>query len=229
MQFHLFLRLGALAACASAALACGSTVKQDSSFSTGAGGSSPNTTGVGASQTTSGTGANGGFTPDGAWALTVGGSGTTCELGTSEDQLGDVSALAILTRVTDGQPVPNSNGEIAAVMCSVTGTGPFAVQGAAMTSDGAKLLQVSIPSISVGATQAAPATGSVTYESAHVTAGSPYSGDATCSFWFAPGNQGVGPGKVWATFTCSDLTNAQEMSVCPVSESFVVFENCATQ
>jgi hypothetical protein len=232
MNLPLFLRLAVLAVCASAASACGGTVKQDGSFSTGTGtgASFGSGTGAGGSQTTSGTGAAVGASPDAAWVLNINGQPqATCNKGVVQDQLGNVTATAIITRITDGQPVPGENGELGAVSCSVTGTGPFAVQGSAATTDGAKILIIEIPSISPSATQAAPATGSVTYESAQVTAEVPYQGNNTCSFWFTQGTQqSVASGKVWATFTCS-LSDPESQATCGASTSYVVFENCATQ
>jgi hypothetical protein len=88
---------------------------------------------------------------------------------------------------------------------------------------------VTIPSISTSATTTAPATGSLTYVSAMFTAGVPFQGNGTCSFWFSAGTQeGIGPGKVWVTFTCSGLTDPGTASTCGVSESYLVFENCQT-
>jgi hypothetical protein len=221
MHPHLFLRHGALVACALVALACGGTV------SSGTGGSS----GTGAFTSTTGVGAGLPAISDAAWAFNMDGippPGAQCDKGIIHDQLGEVTATVIQVRVTDGQPLPNDSADNGQVQCSTQGSGPFSFQGAAGTESGSQLLQITIPTISASATKSAPVTGSVTYDSAQLTAGSPYIGNANCSFYFANPMQAVGKGKLWVSFACSDLTNAAAMSACGVSESYVVFENCAS-
>jgi hypothetical protein len=178
-------------------------------------------------------------TPDAAWRLSMAGGGSTCDLASSTRQLGDVgspSDPAVPTSITDQSPVcatsdgfslcPNgSTGTTAAsVTCSVVQSGStFAVKASA--SAGADSLSIAIASLTTGATMANPAVGTVTYQSDSTV--SVFS-SATCDFYFASGNEGVGPGKVWVAFTCAGITSAAAMATCPVIESYAVFENCST-
>ena len=161
---------------------------------------------------------------DGAWQINLTG-GPTCSFGSVQSVFGAVNATTIVTRENDGQPAQGDVG-IASVTCSVTGTGPFAVIGSAGSS--ARNLSISIPTISAGATPSAPAIGSVSFSSAKMTAGAVYGGEA-CNFYFTKStSEGVGPGKVWATFTCAGITNGQTQATCGVDPSYIVFESCST-
>jgi hypothetical protein len=176
-------------------------------------------------------------TPDAAWSINMDGTapvGQSCNKGVINDMLGDVNAGSIQTRVIDGQPLPADMMQMGQVTCSVAASGSgFQVSGSAGTASGSLLLQINIPMITAGATQASPASGSVTYSSAANTAGVPYStkqqnGD-TCSFYFSSGTQeGVKAGQIWGLFTCSGITDSGTMSDCEVGTSYFVFENCDT-
>jgi hypothetical protein len=178
--------------------------------------------------------------PDGAWSFTMDGdsptTGTeTCQLGAISSTLGDVRSTEIVTRIIDGtQPTTEGGMLTASVSCTVAGTTTFNVQGTANVStpgqEPTKALTINIPMITSAATSAANgAPGTVTFANSGTpgTADIPYSG--TCSFYFVPGSgEGVAAGKIWGAFTCDSVSNAQQQSACGVSQSFFVFENCAT-
>jgi len=154
-------------------------------------------------------------TPDSAWTVNLSG-GTDCQIFNSTRSVGEVTVSTVQERVDDG-----ANG--ASVICSVTGTGPFVVN--AIATLGPDTLNIVIPSLTAGATAAAPAIGSVSYESDATVAN--YASN-NCDFYFANGQEGVDPGQVWVAFTCAALSNGGTASSCPVTESVALFENCTT-
>src|ERR1700691_586445 len=79
-----------------------------------------------------------------------------CTIADNLGQVGSVSVMSIGTTVLDGMVV-DSNMDTAAVSCTVSGTSTFAVQ--AQVTDVAYVLQITIPSITAGATLDNPATG----------------------------------------------------------------------
>jgi hypothetical protein len=171
-------------------------------------------------------------TPDAAWVFNLNGQAPvptkSCDKGIIHEQLGDLDATAIQVRVTDGQAIPMT-GDTGQVSCSVVPSGSgFSIQGSAATVTESKVLEITIPMVTKGATQMSPATGSVSYTSAMYTAGSPFQGNGTCSFYFENSSEGIDSGKFWATFTCTDLNNASEMADCGASPSYVAFENCSS-
>jgi hypothetical protein len=152
---------------------------------------------------------------DAAWTVNLTGA-SSCMIFNSTRMLGQVSVSTIQTRVDDGV-----NG--VSVSCSVTGAGPYNVTGSA--SQGADILNISIPSLPSSATKAAPALGSVAYESDSTV--SLYA-SSSCDFYFAQPIEGVQPGQVWVAFTCAALTDSGTGSSCPVIESTALFEHCNT-
>jgi hypothetical protein len=165
-------------------------------------------------------------TADGAWQLVEDGvPQPQCGLTPLCDYFGGVSATAILAREIDGQPSKTVPGATVSVRCGVVGSGqgPFAVHGRMLS--GYKLLEISIPAIFADATATAPAAGYMDWLSDDII--SVYSG--ACSFYFEGASEGIGPGKIWASFTCAGLTaNGNPPSVCEVAPGYVLFENCAT-
>src|SRR5262249_33475436 len=136
--------------------------------------------------------------------------------------LGEVNATAIQTRVLDGQMVM---GQTASVSCAVESNGAsgFSVNGHA--SLGAGNLNVSIPNIAKTATQASPASGSITYVSDATV--QPYTGSG-CNFYFLNASEGVDAGKAWLAFDCPSVTGSGGPSTCSITQSLVVLENCTT-
>jgi hypothetical protein len=156
---------------------------------------------------------------DAAWVLNMTGAGSACPLMVSTGQLGDVNDQIIDAKVTDQM---KGAAGVATVKCSVVPVGSgLHVSGAA--GWGCDELQIDVPSITKTASKASPASGSVSYLSE--TTVSTFSG--MCNFYFS-GNEGIGPGKVWLSFTCPGLTASGSISTCPVAESYVLFEDCAT-
>jgi hypothetical protein len=163
-------------------------------------------------------------TPDAAWVVNMIGNGASCPLASSSISLGEVDAMEIGQRVTDGEAV-QPGGPTATVTCDVATLSVGGFQAQASASAGSDSLAVSLPKIDPLATMAAPSTGTVTYQSTATVQA--FSG--TCSFYFHPDtSEGVGIGKLWAAFTCPMLTGAGGQDSCAVSESFVVVENCGT-
>jgi hypothetical protein len=181
-------------------------------------------------------------TADAAWTVNLAGGGTQCNLANSTRQFGDIGSPAdptIPTSVTDQVQVcmtsdgysvcpmgstPPASAPIASVSCAVWQAGAaFGVHGSASVV--ADVLTIDIASLPTGASQASPATGTVTYVS-----------DATvslltssmCNFYFASDNQGVGLGKVWVAFTCPQISIGGTMGTCMLSESYAGFGNCVT-
>jgi hypothetical protein len=177
------------------------------------------------------------ISPDGAWSFNMDGetpasapNGDTCQLAGIMETLGDVLGTSIITRITDGTQPATENGLTASVTCSVIGTSTFDVLATASVgtpgAEATKTLTIDIPAITSAATSASPATGSATFANS-ATSDIPYTG--TCNFYFLPGSgEGVAAGKIWAAFTCGYVADAAQESACGVSESYVLFENCAT-
>lgn len=161
-------------------------------------------------------------TPDTAWVLNLSGGGAMCNLGNSVGLMGDINDTTIQTRVNDGAASKMGN---ASVTCTVSPSGAgFNVQASA--SQGGFTVNFSIPELDASASQATPAMGEVSYESAATA--TPYSG--ACKFYFTNKAQGVSAGKVWAVYSCDGITNAQASppSTCGVGVSYFAFENCGT-
>lgn len=154
--------------------------------------------------------------------LSPGNSGTCAHSGEDEDDsLGTVSATSPGTPLSNGATA--ADGNQVTVQCSVTGTGTFSVSGTAKTV--ADVLAIDIPSISPSATEANPAVGTATFESALHTADDSYGG--SCNFYFKGDGQTVATGKIWGAFTCASvLDSGGQEDTCAISESYFVFENC---
>ena len=158
-------------------------------------------------------------TPDTAWVVNLSGGGAACNLGNITGKVGDVDATTIQQRVTDGTAM-------ASVTCSVVPSGASYAVNAQASQNGSSL-SIFIPKIDKTNLMANPAVGSVSFESFQTNA--VYSGSA-CSFYFVNSSMGVGSGKIWVAYSCTGITNgsASPPSTCAVTESYAVFENCAT-
>ena len=160
--------------------------------------------------------------PDGAFFIsTTQDDPLKCKITGHTAQVGSVDPSAINTTVTDGTNGTN-------VDCSVlNATAPYEVRGKIddTSIDGTgNFLEISIPSISPGATKDAPAAGAATISAPW--SGSAYSGD--CNFYFEEGtDQTVASGKIWVSFNCPGLQS--NMSTCPLKQGFAVFQNCLTE
>jgi hypothetical protein len=180
----------------------------------GTGGGSSSAT---SSNGTTGTGGSRVPAAQAAWSVTTDQpDGAACALPAGTDALGQVTASTMSALVADGM-----NG--ATISCSVLGNGPFEVDGAAASASAG--LQITVPAISAGATQAAPAAGTISLLPSGST--SLYTG--SCSFYFVPDTpEIVASGKVWVAFTCPGIGNSIAMSTCPVTESYALFEGCVS-
>jgi hypothetical protein len=159
-------------------------------------------------------------TPDGAFFLSMTQDDpTSCSIASHTAAVGEVDASKRTSVITDGTSGTK-------VTCTVAGTSSFQVHGQIEdTANSADYLQIAIPSIAPGASEGAPAAGTVA-ASGSWTAGVVYSG--ACSFYFTPGTpETVGTGKVWVTFACPGVTAGT--STCPIKIGYAIFENCLTQ
>jgi hypothetical protein len=159
-------------------------------------------------------------TPDGAFVLSMTQDDpTSCSIASHTAAVGEVDASKRTSVITDGMSGTT-------VACTVAGTSSFQVHGQIEDpANSGNLLQIAIPSIAPGASEGAPAAGTVA-ASGSWTAGAVYSG--ACSFYFTPGTpETVGTGKVWVTFACPGVTAGT--STCPIKIGYAIFENCLTQ
>ncbi len=154
--------------------------------------------------------------------LTPGASGECAQTGDGQDSLGTVSATSPGTPLANGATA--ADGTPVHVECSVSGTSTFAVSG--LAENVAATLSITIPSITVDATESNPAMGTVTFQSALHTSDDAYSG--SCSFYFKGDGQTVASGKIWGAFSCAAvLDEGGQGDTCAIAESYFVFENCA--
>ncbi len=159
-------------------------------------------------------------TPRGAFYVGFVDSGVDCAIAGHNTQVGvvnDHERTEVLTDGVDG----------AAIECKVTGSGAFAASGS--ISHGGDYLAIDIPSIKFpDATKDAPVTGSASFASFKTI--DTYSSTASgCNFYFVnngANGQGVGAGKIWASFECPAVQ--ADMSVCKIQQGYVIFENCVT-
>ena len=89
------------------------------------------------------------------------------------------------------------------------------------------MLSIRIPGITAGASMGAPVTGVVEF-SAPATENDPYNGEA-CNFYFSSPSEGVSAGRIWVTFDCPTVTDAESPSTCSIGTSVALFEGCATE
>jgi hypothetical protein len=201
----LLLRCGTIAVTLVLCTACGGTTVSGSGGATTTNSTSSSTSGIA-------------IPADGAWSVALTNNGATCHTLSDTVAVGEVTASAILTRVTDGT-------QGASVVCSVTpatNVAAFTVDGTAAL--GADTLHITIPSITATATQASPAVGSVEF-AAPQTNGATYTGHA-CDFYFvADTGEGVAAGKVWIAFDCQSVSGSG--STCSLAQSIALFEDCA--
>jgi hypothetical protein len=154
-------------------------------------------------------------TPDGAWEVNLSSAGGACDIMVNTTSVGEVNDGAISQRITDG--VGGAD-----ISCTVAGTGPFDVD--ALASQNGDTLQINVAALAAGTTKAAPVLGTISYESAATAV--PFTG--TCNFYFANPAESVAAGKVWVAFACPEIGDAESGTMCPVTESYALFENCLT-
>jgi hypothetical protein len=215
-------------ACAAASLlalslaGCGGTKGTGAGSSGGGGsgssGSSASSGSTGSSGSSSGTVTT--AAPDGAWVVNMT-AGAGCTVAVNTRMLGQVDNQMVAQRVVDQMAV---TGGTAHVQCTVAPAGAgFHVTGVATV--GGNSLQINVPTIAMSASKASPAVGSIDYTS---DATMTLYNSTMCDFFF-DGNESIGAGKAWLSFTCAAVTNhTQPPSACPILESYVVFENCKT-
>ncbi|MDC0747678.1 hypothetical protein [Polyangium mundeleinium] len=153
-------------------------------------------------------------TPQGAFNVQFSKTGATCPIASHKSEIGTISASTKTAVVIDGV-------EGATVTCSVSGAGPFSVSAQLrLGSDG---INLSIPAINVGATEASPATGSLAFFSDR-TAGDAFS-SSKCNFYFKEGTgEGIASGKIWVSFVCPEVV--ESTNTCGIAESHLILENC---
>jgi hypothetical protein len=154
----------------------------------------------------------GGYTV--AFSQTTGG---VCGIGSHQNKMGEVLGTGDPTLITSGTQDTTTTCTIEAV------SGGFSVQA---SLDSGATVTVSIGAISDSTTEAAPATGSISYASSQ-TAGDVFqSPQATpCEFWIdAEAGQYVRAGEAWITFRCAEVVN--ENDTCGISTSYFALRNC---
>ena len=159
-------------------------------------------------------------TPQGAWTVQLVRDSSACNIIGHKAQVGSVTSNGRDAVLVDGALVEKDAVE---VTCKVSGTSSFEVSGVASLSG--QGLQIDIPKIDASATKEAPAHGSVSFSSS-ITAGA-YSSlsETPCDFYFLPSTkEGVVSGRIWVAFSCPKVQD--KMSICALSESFALFENC---
>lgn len=136
------------------------------------------------------------------------------------------AALGAVTTDTQKMLVSRADVPGVSVTCSIATAGEgFAVNATA--SQGGKVLSIQIPSIDSTASEAAPATGTLTYASAKTS--EPYTSPVSrpCSFYFVPGSpEGVLGGFLWVSFSCPAVIGQKTAEVCSITKGVAVFENC---
>jgi len=146
-----------------------------------------------------------------------------CALNSHYAKIGSISEASFDKVVVDGE-----GG--AAIDCSVTGNGPFAVSASASgTTEGKSYsFSMTIGSIRGSATEMEPATGSVAYSSTQTSLEvSSSASDEPCIFYFnADAGQTIATGKIWVTFQCPKML--LDTKVCEIDTGYAVFENCET-
>jgi hypothetical protein len=166
--------------------------------------------------------------PAAAWVVNFdeGTNGASCITNANfTDNFGQVSQSVIGASLNNGQTdTEDPTNPTATVTCSVSGTTTFSVHGEASTLS--QELTISIASITSSATEANPATGSVSYESAAHTADTAFASES-CNFYFKSGTgEAVASGKIWGAFSCPTIMGGNPQSTCGITESFFVFETC---
>jgi hypothetical protein len=174
--------------------------------------------------TLAGCGSSASSAPMAAWSVEmIQSDPQECTIADNTEQIGAVTATDIGMTVVDGTVDAMMN--TISVTCTVSGTSTYVVQ--AQASEGAQVLNITIPSIDASASMSNPAMGSISYESA-ATADDAFQG--SCGFFFESG-MGTAPpiaaGRIWVAFTCAALQSG--MVICPVNQGFAVFEDCLTE
>jgi hypothetical protein len=118
-----------------------------------------------------------------------------------------------------GRPVFDGEGGLRA-QCTVSGSGPFTI-GA----------NVSSGSVSFGITQgtmSATGAGSALMSFSSAAIGTSISATTPCSLTAVPTSEGPGikAGAVWATFSCSNLTQSSSPNINCSANGEILLENC---
>lgn len=137
--------------------------------------------------------------------------------------------VGLVTESTHDKVVVDGEGG-AAIDCSVTGNGPFAVSASASGTTGDKSFSflMTIGDIRGSATEAEPAKGAVSFSSKQTSYEVSSSDSAEpCIFYFnAEGGQTIAAGKIWVSFKCPKMV--LDTKVCEIDEGYAIFENCDT-
>ncbi|MBI4702190.1 MAG: hypothetical protein HY744_13765 [Deltaproteobacteria bacterium] len=157
----------------------------------------------------------------GAWSVMFTAPGG-CKVKPHNRSLGILTDAKVDMKFRDGD-----NG--AEILCTVTGAGPFSVQGRA--SQGPLDLEVVIDSLPDAATAKAgnPALGSVSYLSPETVKMFRSPADKPCKFYFSKAPpQLVQPGYVWLEFKCDTVENREqsEPNICAITKGWLYFELC---
>jgi hypothetical protein len=164
--------------------------------------------------------AEGGFSVE----FTSGTSGTCDNMMAFNGDVGTVSQTSPKGVVADGSKL--SGGGTASIDCVVSGTKTFHVE--ATLTGNSNSLHVDVGSITMKATEASPAHGTVSFASPN-TGGAAYASDPNgCDFWFTGGQEVVGgaTGKIWVSFACDKVKDSR--GACGLDQGALVLENCTS-
>ncbi|MCA9617791.1 MAG: hypothetical protein KC731_02150 [Myxococcales bacterium] len=122
-----------------------------------------------------------------------------------------------------GQIIFTKDGQArASVFCSVTEDGG-SFNASAQVLENEKSFEFAVKGISDANTKENPAKGTVTYRSVDTVNFFTSTSEYPCEFWLND-QQEVGPGKLWAQYSCPLIqSNTKE---CSIGESTVALQNC---
>jgi len=156
---------------------------------------------------------------DGAFKVVFGTAmGGGCIIKPHVAQVGEVTENKIGSLLTSGQ-------QGAEVSCSVLGSGgEFSAEVSIF--DSGDSLTVDLPKLTLSATEADPASGSVVLVTAQTV--KPYTSPPAepCAFFFT-GKEEVAAGRLWVSFSCPLLENASTGSSCGLGASVLAVQNCS--
>jgi hypothetical protein len=158
----------------------------------------------------------------GAFSVLFGGSppGTTTPCATPSHNM----AIGSVTSTTKNDLAVNAQKD-AEVQCSVTGGRNSFTVDVKRFFYNATSFNMLVQSISPDATEADPATGSITVSDANTVQAF---SSSDCKFYFSEDVQGVDLGKAWLSFECANVTNGggADKQECSLQGGTAIFEHC---
>ena len=143
--------------------------------------------------------------------------GVPCGVATHNVQVGAVDAANLTSLIKD-------TVDGTTVLCSVEGTGSFAVH--AQIEHAPNYLQIEIPAISVDNKDTSPAAGSLALASATTVTSFTSPETQPCNFYLSGSKEQVIPGAAWLSFDCPVVKNASAGKSCAVETGVIAVESC---